>query len=66
MKDFYFVINDNEDSKLFELWVDGRCITDCFSLDHSDEADLMEQLVEFANVPCYKKLSVKEVQKYVE
>ncbi len=58
MKNFYFVIN--KDDNYFELWVDGKCITDCFGLD--SEADLMEQLVEFADVPCYKKLTHKEVQ----
>ena len=58
MKDFYFVINEKDD--FFELWVGGKCITDCFSLEDS-EAELMEQLVEFADVPCYKKLTSKEV-----
>ena len=53
MKDFYFVIN--EDDTFFELWVDGECITDCFSFEDS-EANLMKQLVEFADVPCYKKI----------
>lgn len=62
MRDFYFVIN--EDNGMFELWVNGKCITDCFSLDPTGEMELMKQLVEFADVPCYKKLSVKEVQKY--
>lgn len=59
MKNFYFVIN--EEFNYFELWVDGKCITDCFSLDSNSEADLMEQLVEFADVPCYKKLTPKGV-----
>lgn len=62
MKNFYFVIN--EETGNFELWVEEKCITDCFSL--SDEsADVMEQLVEFADVPCYKKLTHNEVHKLV-
>ena len=60
MENVYFVIN--EENKMFELWVDGECITDCFSLTDS-EADLMEQLVQFANVPCYKKLDFEEIHK---
>lgn len=62
MNDFYFVIN--EKNNYFELWVDGKCITDCFSLNE-ESTDVMEQLVEFANVPCYKKLSYKEVHEVV-
>lgn len=58
MKDFYFIVNDNG---AFELWVDGKCITDCFSLADG-EADLMEQLVQFADIPCYKKISYEEIQ----
>ncbi len=58
MKNFCFVINEKDN--YFELWADGKCITDCFSLE-DDSADLMEQLVEFADVPCYKKLTYKEV-----
>jgi len=58
MRDFYFVMN--EEDNYFELWADGKCITDCFSLS-DDSADLMEQLVEFADVPCYKKLTSNEV-----
>ena len=60
MKNFYFVIN--EKNKMFELWVHGECITDCFSLTDS-EADLMEQLVHFANVPCYKNLDFEKIHK---
>jgi hypothetical protein len=58
MKNFYFVINKKDN--YFELWVDGECITDFFSLK-DDSADLMEQLVEFADASCYKKLTYKEV-----
>lgn len=53
MKDFYFVLNDANNA--FELWVGGECITDCFSLV-DNEADLMKQLVHFADVPCYKRV----------
>lgn len=62
MKDFYFVIN--EEDNYFELWANGGCVTDCFSLS-DDSADLMEQLVEFADVPCYKKLTSNEVHAIV-
>jgi len=62
MNNFYFVLNEEED--YFELWVDGKCITDCFSLSDAS-ADVMEQLVEFANVPCYKKLAYKDVHEVV-
>lgn len=62
MKNLHFVINEEREE--FELWVDGACITDCFSL-RSGEADLMEQLVEFAHVPCYKQLNAEEVRKKV-
>jgi hypothetical protein len=58
MKNFYFIVNEN---KTFELWVNECCITDCFSLLDS-EGDLMEQLVRFANVPCYKKISFEEIR----
>ena len=58
MKNFYFIIN--EENKMFELWVNGKCITDCFSLA-GDEAELMQQLVEFANIPCYKRLDFEEI-----
>jgi len=58
MKNFYFVINEKDN--YFELWIDGKCITDCFLLGN-ESADVMEQLVEFADVPCYKKLSYNEV-----
>lgn len=63
MKNIHFIINDEKSE--FELWVDGECITDCFSLQ-SDEAELMAQLVEFAEVPCYKKLSVREVNEKIK
>ena len=53
MKNFYFVINEDD---TFELWVDGKCITDCFSLIHGGESDLMKQLVQFADVPCYRRI----------
>ena len=56
MKDFYFVIGDHNN---FELWVDGKCITNCFSLGEK-EADLMKQLVHFAKVPCYAKIDFEE------
>ena len=59
MKNFYFIIND---IGTFELWVDGKCITDCFYLTGC-EADLMEQLVQFADVPCYKKVYFEEIRK---
>jgi hypothetical protein len=62
MKNLHFVIDEEREE--FELWVDGACITDCFSLT-SEAADLMEQLVEFAHVPCYKKLNAEEVRKLV-
>jgi hypothetical protein len=62
MKGFYFVMN--EEDNYFELWAEGKCITDCFDL-HNESADVMEQLVEFADVPCYKKLSYKEVHSIV-
>ena len=62
MKNFYFVIN--EETSFLELWVEGKCITDCFSLS-GESADIMEQLVEFADVPCYKKLAYKEVHEIV-
>ena len=60
MDNFYFIINN--ENKAFELWVNGECITDCFSLK-GREADLMEQLVEFADIPCYKRLNFQKVQK---
>lgn len=61
-KNFYFVINDKEG--YFELWVNGECITECLPLTvHSGETELMEQLVEFAGVPCYKKLNPDEIYK---
>lgn len=63
IKNFYFVVN--EENGEFELWVDGECITECFGLKNCGDADLMEQLVEFANVPCYKKLSVEKVKAIV-
>jgi len=62
MNNFFFVINENDNS--FELWIDDKCITDCFSLNE-ESAEVMEQLVEFANVPCYKKLTYKEVNEVV-
>lgn len=62
MKGFYFVMNKKDN--YFELWAEGKCITDCFSLSNG-EAELMEQLVEFADVPCYKKLAYKEVHEIV-
>ena len=57
MKNIHFIVNERD----FELWVNGKCITDCFGLD-GDEAELMEQLVEFADVPCYVKLDYEEVK----
>jgi hypothetical protein len=60
INDFHFIINDKDGT--FELWVNGECITDCFFLADK-EAELMEQLVRFANVPCYKKISFEEVHK---
>lgn len=62
MKNFHFVINEEREE--FELWVNGECITDCFSLK-SEAADLLEQLVEFANVPCYERLNAEMVRKKV-
>jgi hypothetical protein len=62
MKNFNFVIDEEREE--FELWVDGECITDCFVFcAMSDATQLMEQLVEFADVPCFKKLSAEEVRK---
>jgi hypothetical protein len=57
MKNFYFVINEKDN--YFELWVNGECITNCFGF--GNEAELMEHLVEFADIPCYKKLTSKEI-----
>lgn len=63
MENFYFIINDENNT--FELWVNGECITDCFLLADR-EADLMEELVHFADVPCYKRISFKELhEKYL-
>ena len=62
MKNFYFVINEKDN--YFELWVNGECITDCFSLK-GGEAELMEQLVNWAGTPCYKRLTYKEVHEIV-
>lgn len=61
MNNFYFIIKDDREFE-FELWVNGQCITDCFSLADG-EAELMEQLVHFANVPCYKRVSFEEIHK---
>lgn len=62
MKNIHFIVNERE----FELWVNDKCITDCFSLD-GDEAELMEQLVEFADVPCYEeKLDYEEVKARID
>ena len=58
MKNIHFVIN--KENREFELWVDGKCITDCFSLS-DDSTELMEQLVEFAHVPCYIQLDAQEI-----
>lgn len=64
MKNFNFVIDEEREE--FELWVDGECITDCFVFcAMSDATNLMEQLVKFAGVPCYKKLNAKEVHKKI-
>ena len=58
MKNVCFVINKKDN--YFELWVDGECITDCFSLN-GGEADLMEQLVKWADIPRYKRYIPQEV-----
>lgn len=64
MKNFNFVIDEEREE--FELWVDGECITDCFVFcAMSDATNLMEQLVEFAGVPCFKKLKAEDVHKKV-
>ena len=57
MKNFCFVINDEED--LFEFWCDGRIITDCFPCGGgemtADIRELVYELNKFAEVPIYKK-----------
>lgn len=60
MKNFYFVANEKNNT--FELWVNGECITDCFSLNE-ESFDLMEDLVNFADVPLYKEISVIDLKK---
>lgn len=52
MKNISFVIND----EFIEYYVDGKCITDCFS--KTDEvAELVQQLHDFANIPLYKNVN---------
>lgn len=60
MKNFYFVANEKNNT--FELWVNGECITDCFSLNE-ESFDLMEDLVNFADVPLYKEMPVIDLKK---
>lgn len=53
-KNIYFVINDENDS--VEYYVDGECITDCFSKDNEELIGLVKQLHEFANIPIYREI----------
>ena len=57
-KNIHFVIN--EDNNCVEFYVNGECITDCFSLSDRKLVDLVEQLSEFADVPIYKKFNFKK------
>lgn len=59
MKNIQFIINDM--NNYFELWVNGECITDCFSMD-GDGFDLMQQLVEFGGIPVFRIVNTKELQ----
>ena len=53
MKNISFIYN--EDTNNFELWVDGECITDCFSAE-GECGDLIDDLNRFADIPIYKKV----------
>lgn len=53
MKNIYFIYN--KDTDCFELYVNGECITDCFSVE-GECGDLIDDLNKFAGVPIYKKV----------
>ena len=54
MKNIYFV--KNEENKMYELWINGECITDCYSFN-TDAEDVILDLIHFANIPIYKNIS---------
>ncbi len=53
-KNIYFVIDDEKN--FVEYYVDGECITNCFSKKDNELVDLVKQLHEFADIPVYRKI----------
>ena len=60
IKNIHFVIDENNNR--FEVWVNGECITDCYSMDE-EGFDLMTDLVKFANIPLYREVSIDNLEK---
>lgn len=51
MKHVSFVVTDN----YIEYYVDGECITDCFSKSE-EVVELVQQLHDWAGIPLYKNI----------
>lgn len=51
MKNVSFVIKD----EFIEYYVDGKCITDCFSKS-GELLELVQQLHDWAGIPLYKNI----------